>query len=381
VAETADILRERGHEVSVICAVPHKATAEGEKDVAAGYDVHRVGIAEVGRGFVGYLKHYLSFVFNASMRAMRVSGKTQPDVVWVSSPPLFVGLVGVALSVFRRLPFVLDVRDLWPESAVAAGQLGEGGRAFRIGKWLERIIYNGASAISCVSNPMADYLRSASGKPVAVVYNGVRRSMADDIADPEPAAGERRRIVYAGNLGRAQGLEVLIRAFGDVVASGTTDDWDLEFVGSGALEAQLKQIAAASSHPNRIRFHPPMSKREVMQYMAGSHLLFINLEAAPVFEKTIPSKVFDYMLVGRPILAGLKGEGAAILEQTGGNVVCEPSDRRSIAEAITFATKEWGTLAKRAGSNRAVATQKYSREEAVTVLEDMFNRVVAKKIA
>jgi len=379
IAETADILHERGHDVRVVCAVPHKATVEGDAAVAPAYPVDRVSIAALsGGGMIGYLKHYLSFVFGACLRVLKVTRAEKPDIVWISSPPLFIGLVGIAISFLRRLPFVLDVRDIWPESAVAAGQIGAGGRAFKIGKRLEALVYKRAAAISCVSNPMAEYLRSVSGKPVAVVYNGVRRTMAEGL-DAEGGDAARKRIVYAGNLGRAQGLEVLIQAFDDASASGVLDGWDLEFVGGGALEANLKEIAAATSRPAAIRFLPPMSKADVMRYMASSDLLFINLEAAPVFEKTIPSKVFDYMLVGRPILAGLKGEGASILAQTGGNVLCEPSDRRSMAEAIGRAVGNWPELAEKAKANRAVATEKYSREEAVGVLEDIFNKVAAKK--
>lgn len=377
IADTTDLLAERGHEVAVICAVPHKASV-GEVSQGGDYHVERVAIAPIAGGMTGYLKHYLSFVANAIWRGRSVVRSVRPDVVWMSSPPLFVSLAGVVLAWLARAPLVVDIRDIWPESAVAARQLSNGGRAFRIGKWLEHWTYRRADALTCVSSPMAAYLAAASGKQVSVVYNGVRRSLAT-VLPPHPSDKPRRRIVYAGNLGRAQGLEMLVAAFGTVADAKEAEGWELEFIGTGALEADLRALAAGSPHKDRIVFTPPMSKEDVMRYMSDVALLFLNLDADPVFEKTIPSKVFDYMLIGRPILAGIGGEGAAILDRSGGNITFAPSDPGAMARAIFRGISDWDELAGRAAANREIALADYSREQAVTTLEAVLRSSVERR--
>lgn len=378
ISDTTDLLAGRGHDVAVICAVPHKASAGAASEKGEDYRVERVAIASIGAGMVGYVKHYLSFVTNAIWRGRSVVRSFRPQVVWVSSPPLFVGIAGAMLAWLARAPLVVDIRDIWPESAVAAKQLSRAGRAFRIGKRLERWTYRRADALTCVSRPMADYLMAAAGKPVTVVYNGVRRSLADVVPTDNPDE-PCRRIVYAGNLGRAQGLEMFVAAFDRIAGEKDVEGWELEFVGAGALERELRSLAAASPHGQRIIFTPPMSKDDVMRHMSSVALLFLNLDADPVFEKTIPSKVFDYMLIGRPILAGIRGEGAAILSRTGGNIVFGPSDPNAMSQAILRAIGDWRDLSRKAIANREVALDDYSREQAVATLESVLRDLVERR--
>ncbi|MBI1649584.1 glycosyltransferase family 4 protein [Hyphomicrobium sulfonivorans] len=379
IGDTADILAASGHDVAVVCAIPHKATAAGSDTTSATYSVERVDIAALrGSGVINYLRHYFSFVYGAIVLGRAVVRKLRPEVVWVSSPPLFVAIAGVALAKLARAPLVLDIRDVWPESAVAAKQISNGGAAFRIGKRLEQWAYRRADAITCVSNPMAEYIRGLTSTPVDVVYNGVRRSLVGSLpsADSAKDHSPNRTIIYAGNLGRAQGLETLVAAFAEIAQRPESAGWKLEFVGAGVLEGQLKQLASETAHADRIIFTPPMLKQDVMRHMSQGGLLFINLDADPVFEKTIPSKVFDYMLVGRPIIAGVAGEGAAILRETGGNIVFAPSDQTAMAAALLDGMVAWERLASRSIANRQVATDRYSREQSVVTLEQVFQRVV-----
>lgn len=377
IRESVDLLRASGHDVRVITSMPHKALAEGDSVSLDEQGIYRVTLTSLeGSGMRRYLLHYLSFVFSSTMKglSMRV-GQWRPDVIWTTSPPLFTGISGIILARVWRCPVVFDVRDIWPESAVAAGQLSAAGRAFKIGKSLEKRLYDGVNYITCVSKPMAEYIGSRSRTPVAVVYNGVLRSSLSEVADSKP----KRRILYAGNLGRVQGLDVIVRVFAQAISENLLPGWTLEFLGSGALEAELRTLVGELGIGNRVFFHPPVRKEVALAELEKSALLFINLKSDGVFSLTIPSKVFDCMIANRPILAGITGEGRAITERTGGNIPFVPSDPKTLLEAMRRVDKDYVCLAENALQNRAVALELYSREQSVEMLISVFDRLTRGK--
>lgn len=376
ISETAALLRLRLHDVKVITTEPHKSEMTFARQADAAEGVHRVPVAAyAGGGLVAYLVQYLSFVARAIIAGLRLR-KTgwRPEVVWVTSPPLFAGLAGWILSRTMRAPMVLDIRDIWPESAVAAGQLSQDGAGFRLGKLLERFLYDRAAAVTCVSNPMCAYIATRTRTPATVVYNGV---LVGNAPDPAPEQ-TRDRILYAGNLGRVQGLEVLLQAFARLSAKGLLSGWTLDLIGTGAQEAALKAQASGLECRDTIRFHRPMPKAQALAEIACSRLLFINLMDQDVFDLTIPSKVFDYMLMNRPILCGVGGEGLAIIEETGGNVPFTPSDVDSLCDAIERAAANMSHYEALAAGNSRIVRDRYSREAATDALEGVFAAVLGR---
>ncbi len=375
ITETADLLREDGHDVRVITTFPHKSRVACDDEQDARNGVYRVPVAPVdGGGARRYLSQYFSFVRRSLWLGLKQRlGPWRPDVVWTSSPPIFTGITGYALARFYRCPLVFDVRDVWPQSAVSAGQIREGGRALKLGKQLEKALYNRADHITCVSQAMADYIATRTATPTTVIYNGVLSKYA---AQSRPAE-IRKRILYAGNLGRVQGLDVPIRAFAAAARQGLFNGWTLEFAGGGAVAAELTQLAAQLGMSARILFHPPMGKEQAMREMAQSALLLISLKADDVFELTIPSKVFDYLIVGRPILFGIRGEGRDILNATGGNVAFDPGDERSLFNALDLAWREFTTLEAKSAENPRAVIGKYLREHNCAKLIDVFKGVRA----
>lgn len=377
IGETADILARNGHALSVICAKPHKSSVN-VTDEESTYPVKRIGIRPLnGGGLVNYLLHYFSFVAGAMASGFSVARRFRPDVVWATSPPLFVGIAGVFLARVTGAPLVLDIRDIWPESAAGAGQISEKGLAFRFGRVLERWLYRRAAAITCVSAPMARYLAEASQRPVTVIYNGARRSALGE-ASTTDAGPTGKTLVYAGNLGHAQGLETLLSAFDTVASTEAGAGWTLELIGSGALDPQLRSQAAAARNGERIHFLGTLPKPETLKRMSRSGMLFLNLNDDPVFELTIPSKVFDYMLAARPIVAGLKGEGAEILARTGGNILFAPSDHADLCRALDEAFQRCEELSSLARANRSVSLENYSREQAVVSLQQLFQSLITE---
>ncbi len=376
--ESTVLLAQRGHDLRVITSHPHKALAS-DASATESFDeskILRAHLREVGAGgFKGYVLHYLSFVVGAVRCGwqLRRSG-WRPDVLWATSPPLFTGLAGVILAVLFRCPVVLDIRDIWPDSAVSAGQMSGSGRAYRIGRLLEKGLYATVQAMTCVSKPMAEYLHSQSATPVTVVYNGIDPGQQMKVS-PENIA---KRIVYAGNLGRLQGLEMLIGAFQKSLNNPLFEGWEIVLIGAGAHEQMLRQRVADLDLGTRVRFIAPISKTAATRYLAESAVLFLNLKADAVFALTIPSKVFDYMLVSRPILGGIVGEGKALLEATGGNLCFTPSDEPSFVAALQKMITHLSDYEKHAASNAERVCRDFRREEQVATLEILLQKVASR---
>lgn len=380
--ETARLLEAKGHQVRVITAEPHRSQVHG--DSATDYDskishVRRTRVARLnGGGASDYIRHYTSFMLGSAWLGIRerLAG-WRPDVIWASSPPLFVGLSGVAISRACRVPLVLDIRDIWPASAVGAGQLSADGRAYRIGERMERFIYSRAAHVTCVAQPMAEYIRTKTDTPVTVVYNGTNASDITTQSTRARGPNSDRTLLYAGNLGRAQQLDLLIRAWAKVSRSNGHSEWKLKFLGTGAVENDLKELATELGVSESVVFMPPVSKRQAMSEMSRAGALSVSLQPDKVFEKTIPSKVFDCMAVGRPILAGVAGEARDILDETGGNVCYQPGNRDGLEDALRTLVRDYPHLRQKACANTQRVLKAYTREKAVNVLIQVLHSVVA----
>ena len=366
ISETVTLLRKVA-DVRVITAVPHKAQVS-ERIVPADPGVARVSIWPYRRGgAIHYVLHYLSFVVTAVWAGTKLALRGwRADVIWASSPPLTVGIAANVLRRVMRCPLVLDVRDIWPESAVGAKMIAADGLLFRLGKILEKRIYARAARLTCVSRSMQEYLMAASGKPVHVVYNGVVSACPPH----SELAQVKRRFLYAGNLGRAQGLHALLTAFAHSRrASSLLEGWTVELVGAGALEDELRKRVAELDLEGSIQFRGVLSKPAALAEMRNSAALFINLLDHAVFALTVPSKVFDYMLADRPILFGVdNSEARAILHESGGNVGFITNDVQSLAAAMIDLATRLEQLQILAQGNSAIVRSRYTREESTAEL-------------
>jgi len=375
-----------GHRVSVFTTYPHKGeAAEGaadDPDLAAA-DIRRTRVPNVGSGgLVNYLAHYLSFLFGSLGHGVTAGLRgSRPDVVWASSPPLFAGLSGRVLSMLYRCPLVLDVRDIWPDCAVSAGQIQRGSRAFRLGRWLESYLYSGAQHITCVARPMREYIARCTQAPVTVVYNGVPERDGDLSSSSLPSAmgNSRRTLLYAGNLGRVQALDLLLEAWADVGRDDSSGDWRLRLIGAGALTGELKALADSLHLQDRVSIEPPMTRAHVIREMQSADVLYLSLKADDAFRLTIPSKIFDYLLAARPILAGVVGEGRDILEATGANLFHEPGNVDNLKSSLKEAMRRVTELERLADRNRTLVLAHYRRDQSADTLLDILERVGRKR--
>lgn len=377
--DTACLLEDRGHEVQVITAYPHRSLVKDSSLVDYDSRISRVWRTRVsplnGGRFWDYIRHYSSFMVGSSwLGSRRRLSRWKPDVIWASSPPLFVGLSGAVLSRLFGVPLVLDVRDIWPASAVGTGQLSQGGRAYRIGTRMEQYVYDKAAHITCVARPMQEYIRSRTKTPVSIVYNG---TMACDIVESGSnlCSQDEHVLLYAGNLGRAQQLDLLIRAWASVSGQNGASRWMVRLLGSGASEGYLRELAVDLGVADRVKFCSPVSRPESIQQMRDAAVLCVSLQANGAFERTIPSKVFDCMAQGKPVLAGIAGEGRRLLESTGANLCYDPGDQQGLERALHRLMREYVGLRALAYDNAKLIRREYTRERAVEALERVLGSV------
>lgn len=370
-----DGLLDRGHEVSVLCAVPnhpHGEIAEGFRWRPWVSRTHRSArltylwvFARPRKTAATRLAYYGSFAAAATAAGVF---RRRPDVVLASSPPLPVGAVGALLARRFRVPHVFDVRDLWPESAIALGELREG-RASRALEWLERRLYDGASAVVTVNEAFARHIaaRTEDASKIHVVANGTTRDWLEAghaQADRSSAGLPADEFVwaYAGNIGLAHALDVAIGA-AELLGSG----FRLLIIGHGPRRAELEGHAAALP-AGAVEFRDVMPPAEVARHLRAADALLVSESQ----EKTVSAKLYDYAAIGRPIVAVARGEMLRLIEAHEIALPVAPGDPRALAAGVRRLREDGELTARLARHARAFAAEHLREAEAsrlVDVLE------------
>ena len=355
-----------GVDADVLTTTPHKSVLleniQNGELLKSEEQVHRVSVKSK--------RHILQYVEFLMKTRHFTRGNKNYDWIIVSSPPLSV--FQVAKRFLPRAKILLDVRDLWPDAPVAAGKMSKG-LMYVLFKKYEQMMYKTASVVSAVSRPTAQYIRDiVPEKDVFVVYNGVPAEDLEEMAKWRNGFAKGRngglKIAYAGNLGLLQGLEVVP----DAMELVKDLEVDFSFIGSGVLEKTIKEKAAEKRN---ISFVPPMARKELIPFIAReADVLFINLKKDWILEKTIPSKLFDYLLLGKPVIAGIKGEGKEILEETGAAVFFEQDSPASLAEAIKKMNRNYSVYAKNASSKMPALIKRYEREKQFSAILERIAR-------
>ncbi|GAA4476806.1 glycosyltransferase family 4 protein [Gluconacetobacter asukensis] len=332
-------LQSAGHEVTVVTGFPNYPTGRLypgyrlrliHKEVIGGVNVVRLPLypshdsSSLRRSF-NYLSFFLSALVYLLLR------RTPFDIAYVYHPPITVGLAAAVAGLLRRLPFILDVQDLWPDTLAATGMAG-GRRSMRLVGLLCRFVYRRSDAIVAQSEGMKTAL-NAHGVPADKLVT--IRNWAE--AEPPINEGEARLaphhfvVVYGGNLGRAQDLGTVLDAAARL--RERKPDILIRLYGGGVEAEPLRARAEALSLTN-VEFHGPVSKDAIGAIFAQADALLVHLADHPLFAITVPSKVQAYLAMGRPIVAGLAGEAARLLVESKAAVVAPPGDPRALAEAI-----------------------------------------------
>ncbi len=370
--ELACGLVERGHEVVVITGFPNYPAGKlyagthlrpWTWDTLDGIRVLRLPLyPDHSRSAVRRMLNYGSFAVAAALLGTVLSGRV--DVMFAEHPPLTIGLAAWILGRVRRSPFLFQVNDLWPESVEATGMV----RSRQVLDWLgrlERFVYRKAAAIAVISPGMKGNLvgKGVPSEKIYVVPHWADESLYRPVPPDLELAKDlgmtgRFNVVFAGQLGLAQGLDVVLDA-----ADELSDLPDVQFVlvGDGTDAERLRRVASERDLAN-IRFLGRQPAERMPHIFAISDVLFVHLRDEPLFRITIPSKTIAYMACGRPVLMALEGDAADLIRGAGAGVTCRAGDAKALAETIrSLRSMPRAELEKMGHAGREAFLKSYSR--------------------
>ena len=279
------------------------------------------------------IANYLSFFVSAFLYLTFVARRA--DIIYVYHPPLTVGLAATFAKLFRATPTVLDIQDIWPDTLSATGMVDSSWPLRIIGR-VCRWVYARATHIVVLSSGFKRLLidRNVPPEKISVIYNWADETAivaASNIRPPLMPDNGRFRLLFAGNLGLAQNLDIVLDAAKIVLA--TDERIDFCFLGEG-LEASRILQRAINEHLSCVHFYPKVSMSEVGSYLAAADCLLVNLRPDPLFEITIPSKTQAYMCAGRPIIIAVSGDAAAMVNEAKAGLAVKPGDAQALADAV-----------------------------------------------
>lgn len=322
--------------------------------------------------------NFLSFATSASLLSPVLCGSA--DMLWAYHPPLTVGIPAWWIGLLRRVPFVYEIQDMWPETLMATSMIRSRAALAALDR-LAGFIYARAAAITVIS---PGFKRNLTGKGVPAHKIHVIPNWADEdlycpmapdqaLADRYGLAG-RFNVVFAGNMGLAQALETVIEAaqrLGDLPAV------QFVFIGDGVDEDRLQQMVAQRQLDN-VRFVGRHAKECMPHFFALADVLLVHLKRDPLFEITIPSKTLAYMASGRPILMAVAGDAADVVRDAGAGLVCAPQDPEALADAVRTLYAMSAAERERMGqSGRRAFLKHYTQRVLMDRYEVLFEDIVS----
>jgi glycosyltransferase involved in cell wall biosynthesis len=321
--------------------------------------------------------------FGASATVLGPVLTARPDLVWIHHPPLTTGLAGWWMSRLKRVPFVYEIHDLWPETLMSSGMVGES----RITRAIRRtcdFLHRRARAIVVTSPGMKSHLVESGldGDKVHVIPQWTdEASLAHRDRDEEFGVQHglkgKFNLVFTGNVGAAQGGETILQA-----ARMLQHIAEVQFVlvGAGVELGALRTRAIAMGLKN-VRFLGQFRKDEVPSFFAWADALLVTLKNDPLFAITIPSKTQAYLHAGRPILCGVAGDTADVVERSRAGLTFPPEDPHALVRAICDLRSMPEHERRKLGENgRAAYDASFSARRLVDVYEGLFESVLDHRI-
>ncbi|MCE9556551.1 MAG: glycosyltransferase family 4 protein [Planctomycetes bacterium] len=386
--EFARRLVRRGHEVTIVASnlnyqtgkpVNSQADGKGEETWEGVNVVRAYTFPALHRSFAWRIVAFLSFMLSSFVAALRVK---KVDVVWGTSPPMFQALTAWAVSRLRRRPFLLEVRDLWPEVAVEMGVLKSRSLIW-LARRMERFLYKRAIRI-IVNVPFQDYLATRGVPPAKVCFipNGVDAAMFAAPADQqrfrvEHGLSDKFLVVYAGALGMANDIDTILDA-----AVQLHDKPDIHFmlVGDGKERPRL-EAKTRSLNLSNVTFAGAQSKSQMPQILSAADACIATLQDIPLFRIAYPNKIFDYMAAGRPIVLAIEGVIRDVIETAGAGIPVPPGHANAISDAILQLRNQPENARRMGIAGRDYVTVHFNRDRHAKQLNHLLIQVAGKRAA
>lgn len=387
ISELARAWRDMGHAVTIVTTAPSHPRGVVypgfrnrffQHEVTDGIEVIRLWTAiAANEGFLRRLLGYLSYPLSLALNLGRIP---RSDIVISTSPQFFCGLAGYLLQSQRR-PWILEIRDLWPESIVTVGAMRQG-PVIRLLEKIEAWAYRKADGIVSVTDSFVPHLRArAPNTPIAVVKNGVDLALfgqrqeipADLIA--EHGLGGKFVAGYIGTHGMAHGLDTVLEA-----AELLRHRPDIAFllIGDGAQRARLQAQAADRGLTNVI-FAGQQPKAAMPGIWSSLGASLVLLKRMDTFKSVLPSKMFEAMAMESPIILGVEGEAAALLAEAGAGIAITPEDSAALAATVCRLADEPARAADMGKAGRTFVARHFDRRRLAEDYLAFVQHIVGKR--
>jgi glycosyltransferase involved in cell wall biosynthesis len=343
VNDVAKTLQEKGFEVEVLTGKPNYPAGKVfpgyrawgcQQEIYQGVSINRIPLLARGKGGWRLALNYLSFILTGLLFAPWMLRGKRFDVIFIYAPsPILQAIPAIFLGWLKACPLVLWVQDLWPESLSATGHV-RNPYIIAVVRQAVRFIYRHVDLLLVQSRAFEAPVRAlAPGTPVVYYPNSVDDTFAMPVTDEAPATeglGEGFSVIFAGNIGTAQAVGVIVEA-----ASLLREYADIHFVVLGDGSAREWMLVEARQRGLGNLHLPGRFPVETMPcFMQKASALLVTLADQPIFALTVPNKVQAYMAAGRPIIACLNGEGARLIIEAGAGLATPAEEAQSLADAI-----------------------------------------------
>ncbi len=377
--EMTRVWEEQGHDVTVLAGMVHYATGKKAPKYKGKYfyketfyndvKVIRSHVSEAYNvNFLGRLWAYFSFVFS-SIYAGLFKAKGKYDVIVVTSPPLFVGITAYVLSRLKRVPFVFEVRDLWPESAIDTGVL-KNRMIIRFAYWFEGFMYKKAALVNVLTPAFRDKLINDKKVPkekVIFIPNAADFSLSDKLLErfdvqkfrKEHGLEGKKVFTYVGAHGVANHLIQVIET-AEILKE--RDDILFLLIGGGMKKKMLEEEVLKKGLAN-VEFIDSVPKSEVFKYILASDFGMSVLKKVDTFKTIYSNKTFDYMACKKPVIMVIDGVSRKLVEDAGCGVYVEPENPKEFARVVMeYSDKPINGLQTMGASGYAYAKKYFDRD-------------------
>jgi glycosyltransferase involved in cell wall biosynthesis len=388
--EMAKVWIEQGHSVTVIAGTINYSASEIPKEYKNKlFSKKMQGDVAVFRSyvysgynsnFIGRLFGYFSFVFSSLFVGLFIARKKY-DFVVVTSPPLFIGISGYLISFFKRIPFVFEIRDLWPESAIDTG-IVTNKCIIKLAYLLEQFIYNKATLINVLTPAFRDVLivkKNINPDKIIYIPNAADFSISDNYLETFDVNQFKKDnnfenkfiITYVGAHGVANHLEQVLET------AALMSDYNVLFllIGQGMEKNRLKSIAN-KLQLNNVIFIDPVPKAEIFKYILASDVGCSVLKNVATFKTVYSNKTFDYMSCKKPVLMAIDGVSRALIEESNAGLYVQPENPQDFKENILFYMNNTSILNEHGKNGYIFAKSNFDRTKLAEKYINIINSIL-----
>ncbi len=355
----AEELAKRGHEVTVLCQVPHYGLENVPEEFRKGGTFHENGVRVVRlrvflrkKGYLSLALNYLSFYFASLRWARRHQDEFDVTYAWSLSPVIYLA-AGRLLKRKSGTRMLVHVLDCWPASVFSVLHREEKGILFSLlRKWSERL-YCSADEILASSPSFIPYLMDVC-RTGSIPISYLPQPMDEERPGACPSFPKKNHsFLYAGNVGRLQLVPLLIKAMQEV----REEDIDLHIFGNGSMLEECKSLARELGLGERVVFHDPVPMSTLAAIARTMDASFVSLRGdGSVVSSTVPNKLINSLSYGIPVIGVIEGDGARILKEAGGSMLVEPEEK-----AIAKAIEDIASLGKEERKRLGALNERYAR--------------------